>query len=290
MKRDVVNDLHNRIPMLRVNHIYENRVPNGVWLTFEVSPLPPHNQIQKVIADIENGIDIHIDANGALAHSKHCLNESHELPHDITRAIPSITNQKFRIAIWEGRNGFLNGQPVVVPLEPEISLNKYPDHPHLNAGVFSKEIILPETVCYTDNPEALGDTIVDRVEESVIQTCIWLFVHQVWLATRKFGEGVWIGDNVNIEDQTQFAFLRNSKNICHCGKGKHYQKCHLNQDFIRYRNAGNRYLLGRTPRPIPIDLLANENGTIDINKYNECCFRYRTVIAKSLSRLKMMLR
>lgn len=269
MDRVDIDRLLAEIPNLNFRRIKDGNIPNGIWFDLEVKPLPiSFEELEMVIFDVNKDNMFHLMENGTLTHYKHCNEENHILNINLKRALKKFKNQTYKIAIWEGNinDNFLDGQPVVISLEPEISFNIYPDHPHLNAAGILNNSYIPNSICYTDNPKALGNDPYERILEAIQQALIWLFKHQVWLASRKIGKGIWIGPQVSFDEKDQFKILRNPYGKCYCGSNKQYCKCHLNNDFK------NECL--REPR---INFYKNDDGHINLEKYNNLCMKYQLI-------------
>lgn len=218
--------------MLRHFRVSHKGVPEGDWFVFETSPLPVYEELRKVIADIINNGMINVAPDGTLHHSNGCTAVIHDLPEYLKKIEKRLASQTFRIAIWEGLPALLNGQPVAIALEPEISRINYPDHPHINLGGMAEDFYLPDSICYTDDPRELGDDSCIRIREAAILVCIWLFRHQIWLASRAKGNATWIGPQ--IDSDARFIgqpFHLNPLGTCRCGSEKHYFQCHMFQDM-----------------------------------------------------------
>lgn len=267
MDNRLINELKANVPGIQHYNINENGLPRGDWFVFETSPvpspIPSFKQLKMIIADIDRNSIISLLNNGTLEHSANCKEQDHKINIRLKTAAKTIINQKFRVAVWENTDGVLGGQPVVIPLDPEINYNIYPDHPHLNAGGKVGNYYLPESICYTDDPPALGNDPYTRTEESIEQTYMWLFKHQVWLATRNTGKkGEWIGPQVERVEKEQFIFYRNPYGKCWCGSNKEYYQCHLNQDF--------KYMCESMPSVLnkhSIEFM-DEYGNLNLEQYN----------------------
>lgn len=220
------------------------------WFLLEITPSPPSGEIAQVVADICNTKPVRI-YQGKVYHSNKCGSISHSIPKPIQRAISHIEDEKFLVAVHPGHPAFYNGQPLAVTIEPTINLMVYPDHPHINHGIIrymKPEIIIPDSICYTDNPSSLGTNQYERLLSAFDEICIWLFRHQVWLATRKIaGRGRWIGPQAPSSlEPKQFAFYINPLGSCRCGNSKLYKDCHMQDDIVASMgcsvNEARRYM------------------------------------------------
>lgn len=204
------------------------------WFVLEVSPTPPYSDISKVTADLAKSELIYIDYNnGKLHHSVNCEQTKHPLDSQVRKALKSVTEETFTVAIYPDYIPELKGQPVAIPLEPEITYEKYPDHPHLNVPIVLKnQFFLPETLCYTDDPIGLGVNEYERFLTAFKEISTWLFRHQIWVALRKtIRPGIWIGPSSESLPATAYPGLLNPTGLCHCGKNEKYAFCHMAEDL-----------------------------------------------------------
>jgi hypothetical protein len=285
MRREIIDRLLAEVPMLHACRISEENLPNGVWFTFEVRPLPPTEQLQMVIADIDDDSGMYLLKDGIVTHSRECNKQTHKLNADLLAAAKAIEPQTFRIAVWEGNDLVINGQPVAIALEPEISYEMYPDHPHISVGCLLEKYCIPDSICYTDNPKELGDEPYTRVLEAVQQVCIWLFKHQVWLASRKLGKGIWIGPDVIAKEEEQFYYLRNPYGKCYCGRNMLYSKCHLDLNF---KNACNLETIFTHPA-CKFSRFKNNDGSLNLENYSHWWKNYNFTKRSTFNSLKRAL-
>lgn len=283
MRKELINELMHKGPILQHYYIEERGLPGGDWFVYETSPMPSSEELKMVIADIENGNDVYVKYNGPLKHLADCRESKHEIEKSLGTALSGIKNEKFRVAIWENTDGVLHGQPIIIPLNPEINYNIYPDHPHINTGIKALNYYLPESICYTNNPQTLGDNSCERIFNAILQTDIWLFRHEVWLATRNNRKGIWLKPDVKSDENLQFFFHRNPHGKCRCGSNKEYSQCHLNQDFKSVPELiPNMYLLKNNFR--------DEYGNINLKKYDTWwLLNVGTWQANSMAKLKKIL-
>ncbi|MCL4439164.1 MAG: SEC-C domain-containing protein [Firmicutes bacterium] len=208
-----------------------------VWFLLEARPTPPSGERFLVAADIRLDRIIRVDKdNGMVFHSPNCDAQEHILSKRLTRVVENIADQTFYVAVFPGHPSVLSGQPIAIALEPVITYNDLPDHPHLNqGGLIRKSFYLPDSLCYTNDPVGLGTNIVDRLLKAFVLICIWLFRHQIWMATRQlWGQGIWIGPQDPPLSRTLQVLHLNPSNICHCGSGAPYSKCHMMSDMEDY--------------------------------------------------------
>lgn len=105
-----------------------------------------------------------------------------------------------------GHPALYGGVPLFIPLEPEISYDKYSDHPHLNVGGVGLipglgHLAVPDSLCYVEDPAQLGHDPVERLYLASLQERL------------------------------------NPVGMCRCRSGKTYSECHLRDD-IRASGSG----------------------------------------------------
>lgn len=249
---------------------FRGRIPGNDWFLLEIDPMPYKEEIYLVIADIIKEYDVYPAVDGRVYHWDECNNTNHEIPKLLTKAIDLIDETTFKVAVYKGKENLLNGQPIAIPLDPVISYSKYPDHPHLNAGgqIYIKnrdfyipkiednrtpkfpriknddppryKFYLPDSLCYHYSPLELGNTEYDRLFNAFNQIQIWLFRHQLWLATRKIlgvGKGIWIGPQKGRLIEGDYLEILNPIGECRCGSGKKYLECHMLNDICISNNC-----------------------------------------------------
>lgn len=226
--------------ILGIEHFnVDHKILKGDWFVLETSPLSLSEDNEKIIFDILMGNGVYVNKNGTLKHNRDCEVDEHIISKQFEATLLSLRSQKFRFAIWPNSQSILStnqrkilsGQPVIVPLDPEINYYIFPDHPHLNNGCMFEGTLIPQSICYTDSPSTLGSSDLDRVRNAINQAHIWLYRHQIWLASRKNGRGKWIGPELAISDKDQYSIKRNPYGQCRCGSKKQYCLCHLNEDY-----------------------------------------------------------
>lgn len=227
------------LSFVKRHFVTRNCFLRGYWYTFNVTPLPPQGEIEKVLYDIclHNYISFDLD-NGQILHDEQCDVKKHNLKDEcinVYNIMNTLIPQTFKVAVWEGYRGantevkkhYFNGQPIAFVLEPEISFDKYPDHPHLST-MFG----FPDSLCYTNNPDGLGSDIEVRVYNAIKNISEWLLRFQVWIATRNNGNAKWIGRQVTA-NRNGLRYLINPNGKCHCLSGKKYKDCCIKADYTK---------------------------------------------------------
>lgn len=208
-------------------------VPGEGWGFIEASPLPPKDEVVAVAHAIMYRTRYEI-WEGKLYSLARWGTKFQYLPKPIVEALRNIQDTKFLVALHTGTPGVLDGQPIAIALEPQITHAMYPDHPHLNfahmANINGKNFFLPTSLCYTDNPAGLGHNKSERVNNAAEIVCEWLFRHQIWLSTRQNElTGTWIGPEAPPPEIYSY-WLYNPQGRCRCGKPQNYQDCHMISD------------------------------------------------------------
>lgn len=207
----------------------------GGWFVLRINPLPPIAELSLVVSDIEQIRAVGVSGRG-VTHLDDCKSEHVISSEVVTKALTNLENLTYTVAVClnETSNSVLRKQPIAVCLEPEITYRVYPDHPHLNSGFFDEDsqYYFPDSFCYTDNPDALGESEFDRAIAGLNQITLWLLRHHIWLETRKYvPKGVWIGPNAESFPSFMYPRVINPEGRCHCGSNAHYRSCHLNSDL-----------------------------------------------------------
>lgn len=209
-------------------------LPGRGWFLVNITPTPFVEQRITVTSDIMNNRSINV-TQGRLYHSTYCTCSSHHLPKKIHNVIHEIPEVTYKVAVFSGDSNVLNGQPVAIVLDPIINRDVFPDHPHLNFSsrclIDGKVYVLPESLCYIEDPEDLGKDSINKMEEALIQISMWLYRHQVWLATRE-QKLDWIGPgNLSGLNSVSYALTVNPFSPCRCGGKDIYMNCHLLSDI-----------------------------------------------------------
>jgi hypothetical protein len=210
-------------------------IPGDGWFLLEINPVPPRDEIAKVVSDIDNNKLVRVGyETGRIYHSLQCDSSDHPLSPELEKALEYIKDETYLVVVLPQGPIRLSKQPVAIALKPDINYFIYPDHPHLNEdGHYDWKFYFPHSFCYKHDHMSFQGDLYDRVLDAFEQISIWLFRHQVWLATRESGaKGIWIGKGQPPLPNGLFPRFLNPDNRCRCGNNRKYIDCHMKQDFI----------------------------------------------------------
>lgn len=235
------------------------------WFILDTTPLPPADEVEQVVTDIIQDSEIAFH-NGQVMHWPECKNRHVLKDQMMKKALVSLEEQRFRLAVCTGDETILDGQPLVIALQPTISLMNYPDHPHLNhAGMIgSTKMYLPDSFCYGFSKEndRYGPDLQGKFIRAFDDATLFLFRHQIWLATRNLmGVGKWIGtEHKNDWAPETFAAILNPVGRCRCGKPVRYMECHLPID-LKKPVAQQAEKFKKTKKEVEKDLIIKLSNT-----------------------------
>lgn len=228
----------------------------GVFL-LKATPLPPLDELKRVIADIcTGGIPVYVN-NGKVYHSDECQARRHIIKNPVVeRSLQLLKEVTFNVAIHPNiaidpitEEPLLGGQPIAIAFDPAITYMNYPDHPHLNMGDLQKRLpgtnyLIPDSICYTSQPNELGNTQKERLLNTFDEVTIWLLRFQIWVATRELtGRGIWIGPQEGQLEANCFPFRLNPQGgPCRCSSRKTYYTCHLMNDLEKVKQRQGEYV------------------------------------------------
>lgn len=252
MNNILTNELMNKFSSIKKIIHNPPNLPAGDWLLLEVNPCISNEQNKLILSDIINGEPIYVLGDGSLEHYCKCNASNHEIDLFYNKIAKDIRFVKYKVVIWieNGTNKFC--KPLAFVIQPEISLNVFPDHPHINVSES-----LPDSICYTD------ENII-KISSAIEQVFIWLYRHEVWIASRKSKNSKWIGEQVITHPYDKFMHLLNPIGLCRCGKNKKYSNCHLLDDytlFFKHYSIANKHLIEE------FSSIINTDNSLNIAKY-----------------------
>ncbi|WP_134704936.1 hypothetical protein [Ammoniphilus sp. YIM 78166] len=217
-------------------------IPSEGWFLLEINPLPPKEELPLVVSDIEQDRELEV-IQGQVRHYCTCPYTDHPLSPEVQRAVRSVKEQTFTVAVHPGMGEYYSDQPLAIALDPVINYEKYPDHPHLNIGNYvvlnRQRAFIPDSFCYMKDIATLVKDPKDRLIQAFAVISIWLLRHMVWLETRKYlSKGMWIGPEGEPLRPHQFPAILNPNGMCRCGSSKRYRQCHLGQDLSSIYQPG----------------------------------------------------
>ena len=211
------------------------------WCLISINPLPPKNEIEAVLSDLYQDVGCNIK-DGKIRHSDTCEKKEHLIPKRVADCISLLKDDNFKIAISVKEDAPPFNQPLAICLNPFISYFEYPDHMHINAPTFRNgNLYVPESICYNKDPSVLGTDSKERIQKAIGMIVIWMFRHQVWLATREcygMSKGIWVGKHTPYFDNpSEYFLLLNPLGKCRCGSMKLYKDCCMAKDASEYRKT-----------------------------------------------------
>lgn len=207
---------------------------DGEWFIVEITPLPLIEEIKNVVADllVENVVSVH--SSTRLSHFSRCKSKEHLVDDYIEEIFDELEKVTYKVLIkapWRiNGKDVLEGQPLVIVLDPIINHAKYPEHPHINTYV---QEILPSTLCYFEKYSSIkGMSLDKKVVFTVQATAFYLFKHQIWeILKTKDIVTPWIAPDGDSLDEIYMLSVLNPDGICFCGTGKKFRNCCLQRIF-----------------------------------------------------------
>ncbi len=208
----------------------------GDWFFIRINPLPK-DHIKEVIYDIIHSNDIAINVFGRLEHSDSCDEKDHILHPRFSSIIPNLKDEEFLVAIMLPSNdpyismGRLNDQILFVGIKPRITFKEFPTHPHINTFVKDR---IPQNICYSTNHKIFGNTVSERLDNSIMQLSQWLLRHMIWKELGcRYDVNDWIGDQANLPQRHEVVSQLNPFGDCRCGSQEIYHMCCLPTDYFK---------------------------------------------------------
>lgn len=274
MRESHIKKLLEDFPTMKHRRLNQPGLLPGDWFFIKASPRPSLHSIEMVASDLMSGSSVRVMPDLKLYHSAYCEKDSHDVDDDLLKgSLLHIPEETFDIAIWEGNEGVRNGQPIAVAVNPLISYYQFPDHPHISASfkciTSNGPVYFPYSLCfnYQETMVPKEEVGYEILHKSLCQIGIWLFCHQVWIATRNHGKSQWISyDDVPAIEEDQFGYFRNPYLPCRCGSGRKYIECHFGTDM--HQDCARRYLIDEG--------LWGQENFIDMIAYNKW-YREKTV-------------
>lgn len=204
---------------------------SGEWYLLDIIPTPVKDEIQKVVCDIENDRIVAMD-DGRLVHDSECDVKNHYVDKKLKMVLKDLRDVRFKVAI----NNDIDSQPIAFVLEPVLTKETYPHHPHINPmSIFGK---IPSNLCYLSDYGELGIDNDERLSRALFVITCWCFRHQVWEAYyKRYKKSYWIGLDSEPGFSSEMHILcLNPYGQCHCGKEKSYLECCYLGDLEKYKS------------------------------------------------------
>ncbi len=195
--------------------------PLGYWQAI-AEPIPPPDEVTLVIADLDRGGDVEVERHGRVRHHRRC-HAAHQLRQELEGVAIPATPFLVDLTLYP---------PPVHPkariLDPEISLRRFPGHPHFYA---------PDIVCPIFPPEGTWSWHRHLISDYLDQVAIWLVKSSVWIVTHATrGRGIWLGPDAPHDPQTLLRTVRPDDD-CPCAMGQKYKRCCRNKHVAMVNNS-----------------------------------------------------
>lgn len=222
-----VRDVIHAYPDAEWRDIGHGKLHTRAW-RLTMTPIPNREELGYVLADLELGKTVAIGQQGKISHLLKC-----EIPlgsHTILLPQIRLLNQAYVVELIYrplAKNAAWPVQPLARIINPEISAQTYPKHPHMYRGNGSWACPL--------SPQDKRWTWGKRATVSYLdQVAIWLLKTAVWIATGAgtAGLGRWIGQDTSHEPDSLLHTIE-LNDPCWCGSGLYYKKCHMRDDALR---------------------------------------------------------
>lgn len=203
------------------------------WFLLEIKPFSFNEDNIRIMSDIIKGKPVDVKG-GVIGHLNTCDETNHSISSNlIKKALKRVKPQTFLVAVYRGKTK-LSETPLAVVLEPKISYEEFPDHPHLNMGFYDamSKFYFPDSLCLAGNEHVWGQNEKECLLEVFCQISIWLYRHLVWVATRvDKPKGEWIGPGGDPLPEYCYPRHLNPHGDCRCGSKKKYKDCHRLNDI-----------------------------------------------------------
>ena len=187
-----------------------------------IEPIPPTQETALIYADLDRGGPVEIEPGGRLRHNSRC-HAQHPLDTRIDGVI--VLDEAFLVELTYRAPP---AHPVVRCIDPPVSKELLPDHPHFYES---------GAMCPLFPPDGTWEWRKNTAADYMTQAAIWLVKTAVWNATQETeGEGIWLGSDV---DHTVERVLRvPGPAQCPCGSGRRYRTCHRREHWALAQRRG----------------------------------------------------
>ncbi len=209
----------------------------GDWLLARIKPIPLREHLRTFVNICIEEKTFCVDKG------KLTLDVDDPINEKITnKAVEKVLNKLedpiYEIMIYLNTTEACSYQPLVFSINPLINYLTYPTHPHINCyfndiKVMQGKYFFPQSICYNDANNSLGDTEYEIIKESLWNTSLWHFRHRIWEETQNStNKGIWIGPNKEYFDNGyNYLTELNPYGLCRCGRNKKYYECCMEKDL-----------------------------------------------------------
>lgn len=174
----------------------------------------PLEEVQAIVADLDEDRAVRVLADGALAHYEKCAGKHAPRPG---LRLKRVLQGTFEVEIAYRRPP---GCPISRTISPRINRHHTSGPPpHLLNAIEALCVLFP-----ADGAWVWG---LHGIRHYANYTAIWLAKHQAWIEARERGVGLdhaWPGSVVG-HDPAQLQRLLRPRDPCRCGSGKAYGDC-----------------------------------------------------------------
>lgn len=201
-----------------------------------IRPFGGDSRIAALLEDLNSGDLIRVEG-GRLVHYEGCHRE-----HRVPAYLPPLRrlDQLFRLDSLFVVRVLLPPAPQhprAISLYPEISWNKYPNHPHLSVLPQPREFGVVNTLCPYRPSEGVWAWETRTIVDYLDYVTLWLAKHVVWLRTGGTnGLGMWLGEGASHLPKDLVSEIP-PQAPCHCGSGQAYRECHRDHDIAAARRV-----------------------------------------------------
>lgn len=197
-----------------------------------IAPVPDDEDLHLVLADLEEGRGINMGPQGRIRHSQKCC---HVPVADHPEMLPrlKLSDVSYEVGLTYPIKPFGPRGPIhprVRILNPEISAQTIPKHPHMYMDSNTKDSwVCPMSPHATEWTWKRGATV-----EYLDQVSLWLLKTLVWTATGGVvmpSIGRWIGPDAS-HNALDLMRSSTSQEPCRCGNGNIYESCHFQSDLL----------------------------------------------------------
>ena len=195
-----------------------------------MDPIPPQDELAKVIRDLNDGRVVDVGFRGQVRHSDATpIVDSDDITRSLQRLCiprrPYVVELQYPVA-QKGPAGPVH--PRVRVVHPEMSFRTYPRHPHMSSDAYGDSWPCPVSPHETSWAWTKGATWL-----YLAHVALWILKTEVWARTGGgIGScGTWLGPGTPHTPSYIVGAVR-TDGPCRCGSGGFYKRCHQARDIL----------------------------------------------------------